>query len=42
METAINRLLEFTPRPIRGFELDILDEIEKLVHEQERKNVTET
>lgn len=36
VEQAVNRLLAATPRPFRGFELDILDEIEKLVREQEK------
>ncbi len=37
IEKAINNLLPYLPRPVRGFELPILDEIEKLVREQERK-----
>ena len=37
VEQAINRLLQFLPRPAKGFELDDLDEIEKLVREQERR-----
>lgn len=37
VEAAINNLLQFLPRPARGFELDHLEEIEKLVREQERK-----
>jgi hypothetical protein len=41
VEQAINRLLQFIPRPARGFELDHLDEIEKLVREQERQSKTE-
>lgn len=36
-EKAINNLLQYLPRPVRGFELDHLDEIEKLVREQEAK-----
>jgi hypothetical protein len=34
---AVNRLLAATPRPFRGFELDHLDEIEKLVRAQEKQ-----
>ena len=37
VEQAINRLLEKIPRPQKAFELGHLDEIEKLVREQERK-----
>lgn len=36
VQQAVQRLLAATPRPFRGFELDILDEIEKVVREQER------
>lgn len=36
VEQAINRLIEFLPRPAKGFELDHLDEIERLVREQEK------
>ncbi len=36
-EAAINDVLQFIPRPARGFELDHLDEIEKLVREQEQR-----
>lgn len=35
VEEAVGRLLAHVPRPMRGFELDILDEMEKLVREQE-------
>lgn len=35
VETAVNALLEQLPRPVKGFELDHLDEIERLVREQE-------
>ncbi len=35
VELAINPLLARLPRPTKGFELDILDEIEKLVRGQE-------
>jgi hypothetical protein len=38
VEQAVNNLLEFIPRPIKGFELDHLDEIEKLVRQQEDKD----
>ncbi len=41
VETAINNLLQFLPRPTKGFELDHLDEIERLVREQERKGPEE-
>ncbi|MDO8715589.1 MAG: hypothetical protein Q7J73_02095 [Dehalococcoidales bacterium] len=34
-ETAVNALLANVPHPVKGFELDHLDEIEKLVREQE-------
>lgn len=34
-EAALNALLANVPRPVKGFELDHLDEIEKLVREQE-------
>jgi len=34
VEEAVDRLLQFVPRPAKGFELDHLDEIEKLVREQ--------
>jgi hypothetical protein len=34
-EDGINQVLEHIPRPIRGFELDNLDEIEKLVRAAE-------
>jgi len=37
VEQAINKLLELLPRPAKKFELDHLDEIEKLVREQERR-----
>jgi len=37
LETAMKQLLEELPRPIKGFELEILDELEELVREQERK-----
>jgi len=36
VDRAVNALVAATPRPVKGFELDILDEIEKLVREQER------
>jgi hypothetical protein len=36
-EIALNNILAFVPRPGKGFELDHLDEIEKLVREQEGK-----
>jgi len=35
VQEAIGKLLEFIPRPMHGAELDMLDEIEKLVREQE-------
>jgi hypothetical protein len=35
-ETALNALVAQIPKPKKGFELDHLDEIEKLVREQER------
>ncbi len=35
VERAVKGLLEFVPRPVKGFELDHLDEIEKLVRAQE-------
>jgi hypothetical protein len=38
VEQAVGRLLAATPRPFKGFELDILDEIEKLVREQEQSD----
>ena len=34
-EAALNAVLANVPRPMKGFELDHLDEIEKLVKEQE-------
>ena len=37
VETTLNELLQQLPRPVKGFELDHLDEIEKLVREQETK-----
>ncbi|MBI2862045.1 MAG: hypothetical protein HYX89_04425 [Chloroflexi bacterium] len=37
VEDALNDLLQQLPRPIKEFELAHLDEIEKLVREQERK-----
>lgn len=38
VQQAVDRLLAATPRPFQGFELDILDEIEKLVREQEKQD----
>jgi len=40
-EAALNAVLATVPRPVKGFELDILDEIEKLVKEQESKREQE-
>jgi hypothetical protein len=34
-EVALNAVLANVPRPLKGFELDHLDEIEKMVREQE-------
>jgi len=36
-EAALNEVLANVPAPMKGFELDIMDEIEKLVKEQEQK-----
>lgn len=36
-EGALNAVLAVVPRPLKGFELDHLDEIEKMVREQEGK-----
>ena len=35
LEATLNAVLANVPRPVKGFELDHLDEIEKLVREQE-------
>ncbi len=35
VEQAVGNVLEFLPRPVRGFEIPILDEMEKLVRAQE-------
>ena len=35
-EAALNAALDEIPKPRKGFELDHLDEIEKLVREQEK------
>ncbi len=35
-EAALNAVLALIPKPVKGFELDHLDEIEKLVKEQEK------
>lgn len=37
LEEAMNPLLEVLPRPLKGFELNHLDELERLVQEQEAK-----
>lgn len=37
VEQAVTRLLAAVPRPMKGFELDHLDEIEKLVRAQEQE-----
>ncbi|MCC6538242.1 MAG: hypothetical protein IT162_11865 [Bryobacterales bacterium] len=37
VEQAVGRLLAAVPRPLKGFELDHLDEIEKLVRTQEQE-----
>lgn len=36
-ENGVNAVLNNVPRPLRGFELDYLDEIEKMVKEIENK-----
>jgi hypothetical protein len=36
VEGAVGRLLQFIPPPLKGFEIPLLDEMEKLVLEQEK------
>jgi hypothetical protein len=37
VETAVGNFLQFIPPPVKGFELPLLDEMEKLVREQEKQ-----